>query len=161
MGQYAHRFGTPLMQVHRGDLHEMLYKRARDLGVVFRLGSKIVDYDTERPSIRLESGENVHADLVVAADGALFIMVVQTPLLILHPGINSVARHRMREGAHDLEIAEDLALDSNRCMILTKKVLDDPETSWVLDVPGQNLWFVNAPLYHSVVNDASRKYRLT
>ena len=71
MSQYAHHFGTPLMQVHRGDLHEMLYKRARDLGVAFQLGSKVVDYDTERPSIRLDSGEVVHADLVVAADGAL------------------------------------------------------------------------------------------
>ena len=88
-------------------------------------------------------------------------MVVRTLLLILHPGINSVARHRMREGAHDIETAEDLALDSNRCMILTKRVLGDPETNWVLDVPGQNLWFVNAPLYHSSVNDGSRKYPLT
>ena len=68
-GAFEKRFGTPYLQIHRGDLHKVLFSKARALGVTFRTGAKIVDYNLNRPSLTLASGEICVADLIVAADG--------------------------------------------------------------------------------------------
>ncbi|KAB5518850.1 hypothetical protein GE09DRAFT_505178 [Coniochaeta sp. 2T2.1] len=63
--------GAPFIDLHRVDLQQALYARAKELGVEFRLGSKVrsVDWQAARPSITLETGERVEGDLVIAADG--------------------------------------------------------------------------------------------
>lgn len=69
MSECEQKYGSPWLHVHRADLHLALRKRAEELGVELRAGCKIVDYDVERPSVELENGVVVTADLVVAADG--------------------------------------------------------------------------------------------
>ncbi|TKA48654.1 hypothetical protein B0A54_00790 [Friedmanniomyces endolithicus] len=41
----------------------------QSLGATLRLGARVADLDFSKPSVKLETGEELHADLVVAADG--------------------------------------------------------------------------------------------
>ena len=68
-GRFLHEFGSPYLQVQRGDLHDALVSRSKELGVELRTNSKIVDYETSLPSITLDGGRMIKADVVVAADG--------------------------------------------------------------------------------------------
>ncbi|KAI9700290.1 MAG: hypothetical protein M1836_002305 [Candelina mexicana] len=62
-------FGSPICCLHRVDLHQTLARRARDLGVDIWLGVRIRDVEFEGPSIRLDDGQVVKGDVVLAADG--------------------------------------------------------------------------------------------
>lgn len=68
---FREQFGAPYYVIHRADFHSALYRRAIDLGIDIVLGSKVVDYDAQSPSITLENGILVEADLIIAADGEL------------------------------------------------------------------------------------------
>jgi salicylate hydroxylase len=65
------RYKAPFIDLHRVDLHRALYARALSLGISFRLGSRVMNAESRAatPSVTLQSGETVSADLVVAADG--------------------------------------------------------------------------------------------
>ncbi|EPT00066.1 FAD/NAD-binding domain-containing protein [Fomitopsis schrenkii] len=58
----------PYYNVHRADLHRLLYERVAPRATL-RLNSRVVSVDPEAPSLTLESGEVLHGDLVVGADG--------------------------------------------------------------------------------------------
>jgi salicylate hydroxylase len=62
---------APFIDLHRVDLQQALYTRAKELGVESMLGSRVKSADTTSltPSITLESGDSLTADLIVAADG--------------------------------------------------------------------------------------------
>lgn len=62
-------FGAPYYVTHRADLHKVLYDKVVDLGVPVHLGSTVSWYSLDEPLFVLKSGEEIHADLVVAADG--------------------------------------------------------------------------------------------
>jgi len=66
---FRDNFQAPYYVVHRAHFHDALHKRALELGVEVRVNSKVVDYDLEAPSIELENGQVLSADLIVAADG--------------------------------------------------------------------------------------------
>lgn len=66
--------GNPFIDVHRGDLQELLYDRAKELGVEVVWGERVKDIVFDRPEgraveIETESGRCFEADLVVGADG--------------------------------------------------------------------------------------------
>lgn len=61
-------FGAPYYHIHRADFHKLLYNLAEH-EMELRLNSTVVDCDPEAPSITLASGEVVHGDLVIGADG--------------------------------------------------------------------------------------------
>ena len=63
-------YGAPYCYVHRADLHKLLYDLVTPR-VTIRLGSTVVgcDPDPVSPSVTLESGEVIRADLIVGADG--------------------------------------------------------------------------------------------
>ncbi|RSL46153.1 hypothetical protein CEP53_010439 [Fusarium sp. AF-6] len=63
------KYGAPFIDAHRVDLQMALYDRAKELGVKFELGQKIVDVDFGAPEISTASGHKVRADLIIAADG--------------------------------------------------------------------------------------------
>lgn len=65
------RFDAPYWVIPRHDYHKALHDMARDLGVTVKLGSKVVSYDSAAPTITLEGGQVISADLIVAADGML------------------------------------------------------------------------------------------
>lgn len=70
----AEKFGQPLYYAHRVDLHESLKKMAVDSGgpgipVKIHLKSGVSSYNPNTPSITLQDGTIITADLVIAADG--------------------------------------------------------------------------------------------
>lgn len=71
---FRENFGAPYYVIHRADFHEALYARAKELGVDVRVNSKVVKYDLGAPAVMLENNTILRADLVVAADGELYIV---------------------------------------------------------------------------------------
>jgi len=63
------KYGSPFWDLHRVDVQLALVDRAKQVGVEVRLGAKVTDIDFDRPSLQLESGEELTADLIVGADG--------------------------------------------------------------------------------------------
>ena len=62
------RWGTPYLQVHRGDLQHVLLEAVRTRGAgEIRLGAGVER--VERGGVALRGGEHVEADLVVGCDG--------------------------------------------------------------------------------------------
>jgi salicylate hydroxylase len=72
---FRETFGGPYYVIHRADFHSAFYKRALDLGVRVKLASRVVDYDPQVPRITLEDGQSFEADLIVAADGQLYLIL--------------------------------------------------------------------------------------
>ncbi|KAL3426058.1 hypothetical protein PVAG01_02849 [Phlyctema vagabunda] len=55
---------------HRGEIHEIVYNYALDMGIDIRLGHKIEDYfESELEAGVISNGERFPADVVLAADG--------------------------------------------------------------------------------------------
>jgi hypothetical protein len=52
---------SPVFNGHRGELHEIVFEYARELGIPIHLGKRVVQYfeDGEKAGIELESGEKV------------------------------------------------------------------------------------------------------
>ncbi|KAH9207896.1 hypothetical protein DL95DRAFT_373775 [Leptodontidium sp. 2 PMI_412] len=63
------KLGAPLWQVHRADLHDALLAKAKSVGVNIRMGARVKKFNPEEPSVLLDDGEVVRADIVVASDG--------------------------------------------------------------------------------------------
>lgn len=66
--------GNPFIDVHRGDLQELLYERAKELGVEVVWDERVKDIVFDRPEgpaaeVTAESGKIYEADLVIGADG--------------------------------------------------------------------------------------------
>lgn len=57
--------------MRRSDYQRHLYEAAMEAGCNIRLGAKVTSLDVEVPSVTVEGGEIVQADLVVVADGNL------------------------------------------------------------------------------------------
>ncbi|KAN0091583.1 hypothetical protein V8E55_005149 [Tylopilus felleus] len=63
-------YGAPYYHIHRADFHRIVYDLAEPHPrVTIRTNSRVVAVDPSKPSLTLESGEVVHADLIVGADG--------------------------------------------------------------------------------------------
>jgi salicylate hydroxylase len=69
--EFKQEFDAPYWVIHRAHFHEAMHALAVDLGVTVNLASKVVSYDVDKPSISLENGSTVSADLIVAADGTV------------------------------------------------------------------------------------------
>ncbi|KAI8163944.1 hypothetical protein K4K49_009816 [Colletotrichum sp. SAR 10_70] len=72
--QNNERYGADLWYAHRVDLHDALKQKATDpLGpgtpVTIHLKSWAVEYNPEVPSVLLNDGQEIKADLVIGADG--------------------------------------------------------------------------------------------
>lgn len=60
-----HRLGN----VHRADYQQVLYTATVERDVKVRLGCTVVSADERAHSVTLQSGEVVHGDIIVGADG--------------------------------------------------------------------------------------------
>lgn len=67
--EFRDNFHAPYYVIHRAHFHDALYRRAVELGVRIKVASKVESYNLDAPSVQLTSGEDFHADLVIAADG--------------------------------------------------------------------------------------------
>jgi len=120
---FSERYGAPYYVVHRAGLQISMFKRAVELGVDVRLGSGVKTYDEEGAKVVLENREVHEADLVVAADG-----------------IHSKARKVVLDGEDQLPEMPGFA--AYRAMVDVELMRGDPDVEWLLESPGQNLWYV-------------------
>lgn len=68
-GTMRAEYGAPFIDLHRMDLQISLYEKAKELGVIFRLGEKVDSIDFSIPSVLTVAGSTAEADLIIAADG--------------------------------------------------------------------------------------------
>ncbi|KAB8075972.1 hypothetical protein BDV29DRAFT_200550 [Aspergillus leporis] len=63
------RYKAPFIDLHRVDLQQALYARAKELGVIFHLNERVDRIDFDSTTVHTLSGVQFSGDLVVAADG--------------------------------------------------------------------------------------------
>ncbi|KAJ7845277.1 FAD/NAD(P)-binding domain-containing protein [Mycena olivaceomarginata] len=101
---------------HRSDLYEELKRLAigdgEGLPVELHLGAKVVECDPEAGTISLNSGEVVHADLILGADG-----------------VHSVVR------THILGKVQKSSPSGVSCFRTTFELPDGPELQWLTEKP--------------------------
>src|SRR5579862_5420817 len=54
---------------HRGDYHTVFLNRVAELGISLHMGTEVVGFDEDKPSVTLKDGTEVEADIVIGADG--------------------------------------------------------------------------------------------
>ncbi len=71
MPALGHLYGAPALVIHRGDLQAVLLRAAAwETGIIIRTDAKVMDVvDGFEASVRLEDGECLKGDLVIAGDG--------------------------------------------------------------------------------------------
>ncbi|KAA1471780.1 FAD/NAD(P)-binding domain-containing protein [Dentipellis sp. KUC8613] len=111
--------GEAYYHVHRADVHRMLYDLAAPYMTV-RLNARVASIDPAVPSLTLHTGEVVHADLVIAADG-----------------VKSMLREVVVGGPDKAIPTGDAAY---RAIIPTAEMAKDPELKWFVDNPQMNSW---------------------
>ncbi|KIM95487.1 hypothetical protein OIDMADRAFT_45296 [Oidiodendron maius Zn] len=118
---FRENFKAPYYVVHRAHFHAALHRRALELGVDVRVASRVVEYDLEAPSVKVETGEVFLADLVVAADG-----------------IKSIARKLVLGGFDTPPMATGFA--AYRATVDVNKIKADQDVAWLLEKPSLNVW---------------------
>lgn len=63
------QLGAPLWQIHRADLHDILLAKVAELGIPLIMGARVQSYSPDQPSLTLEDGSVLEADVILAADG--------------------------------------------------------------------------------------------
>ncbi|KAI6132465.1 FAD/NAD(P)-binding domain-containing protein [Pisolithus croceorrhizus] len=114
----AKKYGAP--PYHRADLHRMLYDLAEP-HVNIRTNCRVVSINPSIPTLMLKSGEVVHADLVIGADGS-----------------KSTARHFVVGKPDELRFTGDTAY---RAVLPTKVLLADPDLRSLVETPEMTMWF--------------------
>ncbi|KAK7183731.1 salicylate hydroxylase [Paraphaeosphaeria sporulosa] len=113
-------FEVPYYVAHRAHLHDALHRQALRLGVIVKLGCKVVQYH-EQVSVTLCDGSVVKGSLVVAADG-----------------IKSVARESLFPDCNHEPMFNGFA--AYRATVDVKKMHNDPEIAWILEQTAMNIW---------------------
>jgi salicylate hydroxylase len=108
-----------MLSLKRADFHSMLMTLASPF-MTFRLNSKVMAVDPLRPSVTLESGETIIADLVIGADG-----------------VKSFVREFI-VGRPDKPVPSGDA--AYRAIIPTWKMLEDPDLKELVDFPEMTMW---------------------
>ena len=105
--------------IERQTTGNILYQHAVAAGVDFRFGLRVTDIDEEKPSVRLEDGSEVSADLIVGADGA-----------------NSTTRQKIMKGVN----REDTDMVAHYLLISKEKMLSDPDLAVLFEDENMNFW---------------------
>ncbi|OAF61192.1 hypothetical protein VC83_02534 [Pseudogymnoascus destructans] len=63
------KYGSDTLNISRVDVQKGLYDRAKDLGVEFHFGTKVVEIDMDDGRVNSAAGQEFKGDLVIGADG--------------------------------------------------------------------------------------------
>ena len=69
MPEIEQKHGAPQYSIHRADLHSALLEDASTVAKIC-VDSRVIDIDFEKPSVTLQDGKFLEADVVVGADGS-------------------------------------------------------------------------------------------
>ncbi|KAF5392060.1 hypothetical protein D9757_003294 [Collybiopsis confluens] len=100
--------------VSESSLRAILYKKALSEGARVHLGTRVVSINASCPSVTLERGEIVRAEVLVGADGA-----------------NGLARRCVSGGRLEIR-QESPVLEAYSASIPKSYILDDPELAYIL-----------------------------
>lgn len=114
-------YDAPYYVIHRADFHESLHQLALQLGVEVIINSRVSSYDEETATVETANGEKFTADLLVAADG-----------------VKSLARSVVLGGVDQPPQLTGFA--AYRATVSTTLMEQDPDTAWLLERPGLNIW---------------------
>lgn len=112
-------YGAPYYHIHRADFHKLLYDLAAP-NMNLRLKATVVHVDPDAPSVTLSSGEVVHGDLVVGADG-----------------VKSYIQQVVLGRANPAQATGDAAY---RAIIPSSVMAKDPDLKPFLDEPEMTAW---------------------
>ena len=122
-------FGSPYYLIHRADLVQLLVRTAENHGnITIRTKCRVTSYDFEKPSVKLETGEEVSADLIIAADG-----------------IKSSVRDTINGRPLPPQDTGDVAY---RILVPAQPLLDDPTMAHLVKEPWATHWM--GPEGHAV-----------
>lgn len=63
------KYSAPFVDLHRVDLQQALFARAKQLGVTFHLNERVERIDFDSTTVHTVSGNRYQGDLIIAADG--------------------------------------------------------------------------------------------
>ncbi|KAF8837679.1 FAD/NAD(P)-binding domain-containing protein [Paxillus ammoniavirescens] len=112
-------YGAPYYHIHRADFHRMVYDLAKPHTNI-RTNCRVVSLDPSIPSLTLESGEVIRADLVIGADG-----------------VKSLTREYVVGGPDKPTPTGDAAY---RAIIPAKLLLNDPDLRPLVEKPEMVGW---------------------
>lgn len=132
-GVLERNYGSPYYHMHRADLHKILYDLVSP-HVTIRLGLAVVrcDPNSVSPSVTLDSGEVVQADLIIGADG-----------------VKSHIQRVVLGEQNPVELTGDAVY---RTTIPASLLTKDPELRWLIEHPqmtgwvGPGRWVVGYPI---------------
>ncbi|TBU42614.1 FAD/NAD(P)-binding domain-containing protein [Dichomitus squalens] len=113
------KYGAPYYHVHRADLHKLLFDLAAPF-MTLRLQSTVVSVDPDAPSLTLASGEVVHGDLILGADG-----------------IKSTIQQVVLGHTNPADPTGDAVY---RAIVPSHLLLNDPELKELIEVPEMTGW---------------------
>lgn len=113
------KYGAPYYHIHRADLHKLLFDLAAPF-MTLRLQSTVVSVDPEAPSLTLASGEVVHGDLILGADG-----------------VKSLIQQVVLGHTNPAEPTGDAVY---RAIVPSHLLLNDPELKELIEVPEMTGW---------------------
>ncbi|KAF8994817.1 hypothetical protein BDQ17DRAFT_1524804 [Cyathus striatus] len=112
-------YGSPYYHIHRADLHNILIDLARPY-ITLRMNSKVTNVDPWAPSVTLQSGETISADVIIGADG-----------------VKSRLRDIVVGGPDRAKPTGDSAY---RALIPTDLMMKDPELKQLVDRGSSTIW---------------------
>lgn len=114
-------YGHPYWLIHRADYQRTLYEEALELGVVVKLGARVVSVDPEGPSVTTADVVEFTADVLVGADG-----------------IRSKIRDSILPGA--APPPNTTANCAYRATVPVEQMLEDPDTAKLMNDLNSNAW---------------------
>ncbi|KAG1725404.1 uncharacterized protein EDB91DRAFT_1168325 [Suillus paluster] len=138
-GAIEEKYGAPYYHIHRADFLRMVYELAEP-NCTIRTNCRVLSMNTSKPTLTLESGEVVHADLVIGADG-----------------VKSTLRQYVVGGVDQPRPTGDAAY---RAIISTEKLLRNPDLRPLVETPEMVGWM--GPRCHIMGYNirAKREYNL-
>ncbi|KAF9077437.1 FAD/NAD-binding domain-containing protein [Rhodocollybia butyracea] len=113
------RYGAPTYHLHRNDLYKMLYDLAKPR-IMIRFASRVTSVDPTDPSVVLQSGEKITADIIIGADG-----------------IRSIVRDAVLGGPQKAKYTGDSAY---RFLVPTDDMKSDPDLLSLINEPSLFVW---------------------
>jgi len=115
-------YGAAYYHTHRADVHKFLYDLVAPHATIL-LGSTVIgcDPDPVSPSVTLKSGEVIHADLIVGADG-----------------VRSYIQQVVSGRPHPAKLTGDAVY---RATIPASLLRQDPELRELIEYPQMTVWF--------------------
>lgn len=113
-------YDVPYLVIHRAEFLKTLVKEAKEQRITILLGSVIESIDFDKPSILLEGGKILDADLIIGADGE-----------------RSFCRDSLLGHPDPPHPSGDIVC---RTVIPVEKLLEDPELTGLLNPPAIHFW---------------------